>query len=162
MGGLARRHPPGAASPTSQEIPMADLKEARVPDIGGHDNVPVIEVLVKAGDTVAKDQSLITLESDKATMEVPAPFAGVVKELKLKVGDEVSEGAVIAIIETAGEAGSASPSPRGEGRGEGQASPESPAPSPAASPDAQSATGLPVSGGGPKASAPVGGRGVQP
>jgi pyruvate dehydrogenase E2 component (dihydrolipoamide acetyltransferase) len=77
---------------------MADLKEARVPDIG-HDGVPVIEVLVKAGDRVEKEQSLITLESDKATMEVPAPFAGVVKEMKLKVGDEVSEGAVIAIIE---------------------------------------------------------------
>ncbi|MFC4765765.1 dihydrolipoyllysine-residue acetyltransferase [Dyella koreensis] len=77
---------------------MADLKEARVPDIG-HDNVPVIEVLVKPGDKVAKEQSLITLESDKATMEVPAPFAGTIKEMKLKVGDEVSEGAVIAIIE---------------------------------------------------------------
>ncbi|WP_245187965.1 dihydrolipoyllysine-residue acetyltransferase [Frateuria flava] len=122
------------------------MREARVPDIG-HDNVPVIEVLVKVGDTVAKDQSLITLESDKATMEVPAPFEGVVKELKLKVGDEVSEGAVIALIET------------------GAAAPAAAAPSPAASPDAQSATGLPVSGGGPKASqqpAPVGGRGVQP
>jgi len=78
---------------------MADLKEARVPDIG-HDNVPVIEVLVKPGDKVAKEQGLVTLESDKATMEVPAPFAGTVKEVKLKVGDEVSEGAVIAIIES--------------------------------------------------------------
>ena len=75
---------------------MADLKEARVPDIG-HADVPVIEVLVKAGDRVEKEQSLITLESDKATMEVPAPFAGTVKEVKLKVGDEVSEGAVIAL-----------------------------------------------------------------
>ncbi|EIL89672.1 dihydrolipoamide acetyltransferase [Rhodanobacter fulvus Jip2] len=80
---------------------MADLKEARVPDIG-HADVPVIEVLVKAGDRVEKEQSLITLESDKATMEVPAPFAGTVKEVKLKVGDEVSEGAVIAIIEADG------------------------------------------------------------
>ena len=80
---------------------MADLKEARVPDIG-HDDVPVIEVLVQVGDRVEKEQSLITLESDKATMEVPAPFAGTVKELKLKVGDEVSEGAVIAIIEADG------------------------------------------------------------
>ncbi len=88
---------------------MADLKEARVPDIG-HDDVPVIEVLVKAGDRVEKEQSLITLESDKATMEVPAPFAGVVREVKLKVGDEVREGAVIAIIETDGEAGATAPS----------------------------------------------------
>ncbi|MFZ0870432.1 MAG: dihydrolipoyllysine-residue acetyltransferase [Rhodanobacter sp.] len=82
---------------------MADLKEARVPDIG-HADVPVIEVLVKVGDRVEKEQSLITLESDKATMEVPAPFAGTVKEMKLKVGDEVSEGAVIAIIEVDGAA----------------------------------------------------------
>ncbi|MES2310698.1 MAG: dihydrolipoyllysine-residue acetyltransferase [Pseudomonadota bacterium] len=104
---------------------MADLKEARVPDIG-HADVPVIEVLVKVGDRVEKEQSLITLESDKATMEVPAPFAGTVKELKLKVGDEVSEGAVIAILETDGAAVSASPSPPGgEGRGEGTISPSS-------------------------------------
>ena len=60
---------------------MAELKEARVPDIGGHDGVPVIEVLVKVGDSVAKDQGLVTLESDKATMEVPSPFAGIVREL---------------------------------------------------------------------------------
>ncbi len=77
---------------------MAELKEARVPDIGGHSDVPVIELLVKPGDTVAKDQGLVTLESDKATMEVPSPFAGVVKELKLKLGDAVSEGALVAII----------------------------------------------------------------
>jgi pyruvate dehydrogenase E2 component (dihydrolipoamide acetyltransferase) len=82
---------------------MADIKEARVPDIG-HADVPVIEVLVKVGDRVEKEQSLITLESDKATMEVPAPFAGTVKEMKLKVGDEVSEGAVIALIEVDGAA----------------------------------------------------------
>jgi len=78
---------------------MAELKEARVPDIGGYDDVPVIEVLVAVGDTVAKDQGLITLESDKATMEVPAPFAGVVKELKVKIGDALSEGSVVAVIE---------------------------------------------------------------
>jgi len=105
---------------------MANTIEIKVPDIGGHDNVPVIEVLVKAGDTVAKEQSLITLESDKATMEIPSSAAGVIKELKLKVGDEVSEGAVIAILETVGEADTASPSPpRGEGRGAGAGSPSS-------------------------------------
>ncbi|EIL97677.1 dihydrolipoamide acetyltransferase [Rhodanobacter thiooxydans] len=122
---------------------MADLKEARVPDIG-HADVPVIEVLVKAGDRVEKEQSLITLESDKATMEVPAPFAGTVKEMKLKVGDEVSEGAVIALIEIDGAAVSASPSPAArpegvplrveEGRGEGApgaVKPSAPAPAPA-------------------------------
>ena len=74
-------------------------REAKVPDIGNYTNVPVIEVLVKAGDTVGKDQGLVTLESDKATMEVPAPFDGVVKEVKVKVGDEVSEGMVVAVIE---------------------------------------------------------------
>ena len=86
---------------------MAELKEASVPDIGGYDDVPVIEVLVAVGDTVAKDQGLVTLESDKATMEVPAPFAGVVKELKVKVGDAVSEGSVVAMIEAEGDAGAA-------------------------------------------------------
>src|SRR5690606_697903 len=61
---------------------MAEIKEARVPDIGDYSDVPVIEILVAVGDTVSQDQGLITLESDKATLEVPAPFAGVVKELK--------------------------------------------------------------------------------
>ena len=98
---------PAAAAPAP--APQAGngsggVREARVPDIGGHSGVPVIEVLVKAGDRVAKDQGLITLESDKATMEVPAPFAGVVKEMKLKLGDEVSEGALIALIEAEGGA----------------------------------------------------------
>ena len=82
---------------------MAELKEARVPDIGGYDGVPVIEVLVAVGDTVTVDQGLVTLESDKATMEVPAPFAGVVRELKVKVGDEIGEGAVVAMIEPASD-----------------------------------------------------------
>ncbi len=80
---------------------MAELKEARVPDIGGHGDVPVIEVLVAVGDTVAKDQGLITLESDKATMEVPSPFAGVIRELKVKLGDNLSEGGLVAMIEPA-------------------------------------------------------------
>ncbi len=88
---------------------MAGLKEARVPDIGDYDDVPVIEILVAVGDTVAKDQGLITLESDKATLEVPAPFAGVVRELKVKLGDALSEGAVVAMIEAEGE-GDAKPS----------------------------------------------------
>ena len=88
---------------------MAELKEARVPDIGGHSDVPVIELLVKLGDTVAKDQGLVTLESDKATMEVPAPFAGVVKELKAKLGDSLSEGSLVAIIETTADVAAAAP-----------------------------------------------------
>ncbi|MDQ3269190.1 MAG: dihydrolipoyllysine-residue acetyltransferase [Pseudomonadota bacterium] len=83
---------------------MAELKEARVPDIGDYDGVPVIEVLVAVGDTVAKDQGLVTLESDKATLEVPSPFAGVVRELKVKLGDSLAEGSVVAMIEPADEA----------------------------------------------------------
>ncbi|GLQ48079.1 dihydrolipoyl dehydrogenase [Dyella lipolytica] len=105
---------------------MANTIEVKVPDIGGHDHVPVIEVLVKVGDKVEKEQSLITLESDKATMEIPSSAAGVIKEFKLKVGDEVSEGAVIAVLETSAEADTPSPL-RGEGRGEGATSPGAPA-----------------------------------
>ena len=84
---------------------MAEIKEALVPDIGDYSDIPVIEVLVAVGDTVKKDQGLVTLESDKATMEVPSSVAGVVKELKVKVGDSLSEGKVVALIEVAeGEA----------------------------------------------------------
>ncbi len=90
---------------------MANTIEIKVPDIGGHDNVPVIEVLVKPGDTVEKEQSLITLESDKATMEVPSSAAGTVKELKVKLGDEVSEGTVILLLETDGAAAPAPAAP---------------------------------------------------
>jgi len=88
---------------------MAELKEARVPDIGGYDDVPVIELLVAVGDTVQQDQGLVTLESDKATMEVPAPFAGVIKELKVKVGDKLSEGSVVALIEAGAAAAETKP-----------------------------------------------------
>jgi dihydrolipoamide dehydrogenase len=113
---------------------MASTIEIKVPDIGGHDNVPVIEVLVKVGDTVAKEQSLITLESDKATMEIPSSAAGVIKELKVKVGDEVSEGALIAVLEVADgaakaeapKAAAAAPSPAPAAA--------APAPAPAAAP----------------------------
>ena len=87
--------------------------EAKVPDIGNYHDVPVIELLVQPGDVVKKDQGLVTLESDKATMEVPAPVAGVVKALRVKLDDKVSEGAVIALIEAAevggGKATPASP-----------------------------------------------------
>ncbi|RUL76627.1 dihydrolipoyllysine-residue acetyltransferase [Dyella choica] len=123
---------------------MADLKEARVPDIGGHGDVPVIEVMIKPGDTVEKDQSLITLESDKATMEVPASFAGVVKEVKLKVGDEVSEGALIAIIEASG---AATPAPAAKAE---EPAAKAPAPAPAPVPQVK------------EEPAPIGGRSVLP
>src|SRR6266480_1829481 len=75
--------------------------EVKVPDIGDFKDVEVIEVLVKPGDAVAKEQSLITLESDKATMEIPSPGAGVVKELRIKLGDKVSQGSPILVLESA-------------------------------------------------------------
>lgn len=83
--------------------------EIKVPDIGDYSDVPVIEVLVAVGDSVVKDQGLVTLESDKATLEVPSSAAGVVKELKVKIGDNLSEGAVVLLLETEGEAAPAAP-----------------------------------------------------
>ncbi len=83
------------------------LIELKVPDIGGHENVDIIAVEIKAGDTVAVDDTLITLETDKATMDVPAEAAGVVKEVKVKVGDKISEGGLIAVIEAEGAAAEA-------------------------------------------------------
>src|SRR5947209_14006141 len=74
-----------------------------VPDIGDFKEVEVIEVLVKPGDAVSKEQSLITLESDKATMEIPSPAAGVVKELKVKTGDKVSQGMQILLLDVKDE-----------------------------------------------------------
>ena len=88
---------------------MANTIELKVPDIGGYDDVPVIELLVAVGDTVKKDQGLVTLESDKATMEVPATAAGKIVELKVKVGDKLSEGSVVAILEAEGAAAPAAP-----------------------------------------------------
>ena len=120
---------------------MAELKEARVPDIGDYEGVPVIEVLVAVGDTVAKDQGLVTLESDKATMEVPAPFAGIVRELKVKLGDNLAEGSVVAMIEPAAadEAPAAAPEARNGAAtsAKSDAAPSAPRPEPAATPDRQ-------------------------
>ncbi|HGO9068019.1 TPA: dihydrolipoyllysine-residue acetyltransferase [Neisseria meningitidis] len=85
------------------------IVEIKVPDIGGHENVDIIAVEVKAGDTIAVDDPLITLETDKATMDVPADAAGVVKEVKVKVGDKISEGGVILTVETGAAAAEAAP-----------------------------------------------------
>ena len=116
---------------------MADI-ESKVPDIGGHGDVPVIEILVAVGDTVTKDQGLVTLESDKATMEVPAIADGVVKALKVKLGDVVSEGALIAVIAasdsgTAVQSGAAA-SPPAPVATATRAEAAAPGPAPAASP----------------------------
>ena len=87
---------------------MSQLIDIKVPDIGDYKDVPVIEVLVKAGDHVEKEQSIVVLESDKATMDVPSSHSGVVKEVKVKVGDSISEGAVVLVLE---ESGAAAPAP---------------------------------------------------
>ena len=78
---------------------MSQLIEVKVPDIGDYKDVPVIEVMVKPGDTIEKEQSIVTLESDKATMDVPSSHSGVVKEVRVKVGDTISEGAVVVLLE---------------------------------------------------------------
>ena len=80
------------------------LVEVKVPDIGDFDEVAVIELLVKVGDTVKAEQSLITVESDKASMEIPSSTAGVVKELKVALGDKVKEGSVVLVVEASGAA----------------------------------------------------------
>ena len=101
------------AAPAAAPAPAAGVKEVNVPDIGG-DEVEVTEVMVKVGDKVAAEQSLITVEGDKASMEVPAPFAGTVKEIKVNVGDKVSTGSLIMVFEVAGEAGAAAPAAKQE------------------------------------------------
>ena len=129
---------------------MAEVKEVKVPDIGDFDDVPVIEVLVSPGDTVAEEDPLVTLESDKATMDVPAPFAGVVQELRVNVGDKVGEGSPLLLIEVGGngaaptpdtrdvkepgQAGAAETAVEAEAEGETEPAPEpTTAPEPAAS-----------------------------
>jgi pyruvate dehydrogenase E2 component (dihydrolipoamide acetyltransferase) len=89
---------------------MSKLIEIHVPDIGDYSDVPVIELLVKVGDVIEKEQSVVTLESDKATMDVPSSHAGLVKEIKVKVGDLISEGALVLVIESS-DAASSSPPP---------------------------------------------------
>ena len=119
------------------------IVEIKVPDIGGHDNVDVIAVEVKAGDTIALDQTLITLETDKATMDVPADAAGVVQEVKIKVGDKVSEGSVILTVETgvaAAEApAQAAPAATPAAAAPAPAAPAAPAPAAKPAPAASSA-----------------------
>ena len=83
--------------------------DIQVPDIGDFDEVGVIEVLVKVGDTIRAEQSLVTVESDKASMEIPSSHAGVVKELKVQLGDKVAEGSVLLSLEVAGEGAASAP-----------------------------------------------------
>ncbi|HEX7403924.1 MAG TPA: biotin/lipoyl-containing protein, partial [Usitatibacter sp.] len=122
--------------------------EVRVPDIGDFKDVPVIEVLVKPGDSVKKDDSLLTLESDKATMEVPAPSSGTVKTILVKVGDKVSEGVAILTFEGGAEAAKAAPA-----KAEAPAAKAAP-PQPKAAPQAAAAA-QPAASAAPVAASPA-------
>lgn len=124
---------------------MAEINKVQVPDIGGFKGVTVIEVSVKAGDTIAVEQTLITVETDKATMDVPAPFAGVVKEVKLKVGDKVSEGDLIALVEGS-VAKAAAPAPQATAPAPQAAAPVAAKPAPVVAPVV--ATPAPTPSGG--------------
>jgi len=112
--------------------------EVKVPNIGDFKDIPVIQLLVKAGDTVQKDDSLLVLESDKATVEVPAPAAGVIAELKVKIGDKVSAGTLVAMLE--GAAAPAVTNGNGKAKSASATASATPAPTPAASPTAAPAT----------------------
>ena len=114
---------------------MSSITEIKVPDIGDFKDVDVIEILVKPGDTVAKEASLITVESDKATMEIPSPAAGVVKELKVKIGDKVAEGSMILLLEESAGDAAAAPAAKAEA---------SPPPPPAASTPVAEPAPLPI------------------
>jgi pyruvate dehydrogenase E2 component (dihydrolipoamide acetyltransferase) len=121
---------------------MPDAVEVLVPDIGDFTDVPVIEVLVAPGDTVAEEDPLVTLESDKATMDVPAPAAGVVVELRVKVGDTVSEGTPLLTLSPDGVAPEHAPAPEAAVVAEASAEPQAPPePAPAAAPAAPSGNG---------------------
>ncbi|MGE5757622.1 MAG: biotin/lipoyl-containing protein, partial [Sideroxydans sp.] len=135
---------------------MAEVKQVLVPDIGNFKDVSVIEVAVKAGDKVSAEQALISLETDKATIDVPAPFEGVIKEVKVKVGDKVSEGSLIFLVEASGSAAqaaapAAAPAPQAAAP---VAPAPAPAPAPAAAPAVQAAPAAP-SGSGAHASPSV-------
>ncbi|MDO9405734.1 MAG: dihydrolipoyllysine-residue acetyltransferase [Polaromonas sp.] len=108
---------------------LADIK---VPDIGDFDEVTVIEILVKVGDTVKAEQSLITVESDKASMEIPSSQAGVVKELKIDMGDKVKQGSVVVVLESAGDAAAPAPAPAAAEKAAAPAQAAAPAPAAAA------------------------------
>ncbi|TDN69551.1 dihydrolipoyllysine-residue acetyltransferase [Paraburkholderia sp. BL10I2N1] len=137
-----------AAAPAAAPAAGGGVQEVKVPDIGDYKDVPVIEIGVKVGDRVEKEQSLVTLESDKATMDVPSPAAGVVKEIKVKVGDAVSEGSVIVLLESAGgAAAAAAPAPKHEVEPPSDA-PQAPAPAPAAPSALAQAPLIPAGEGG--------------
>ncbi len=140
----APKQEPAAEAPAAAET-AGGVEDIPVPDLGGASDVEVIEVLVNAGDEVAKDQSLLTLESDKAAMEVPSPVAGKVVAVKVKVGDKVSQGSIIFTMETKGGA-KAAPAPA-PAPAEAPKSAPAPSPAPAAAP-APAVAAQPVTAGG--------------
>ena len=132
---------------------MANLVEVKVPDIGDFNDIPVIEILVKPGDTVKKEDSLISLESDKATMEVPSTHAGVVKEVKVKLGDKVSMGSLVLVLEESASAAAVAASPS-SAPSPGTAEVKAASPSPQPSPKGEGANARPAEAMPPKA-API-------
>ncbi len=160
-GAVASPLPPGggqgvrevaAASPHPQSLSQGEREasstpvgvvEVRVPDIGDFTDVPVIEILVKVGDTVKAEDALVTLESDKATMDVPSPAAGVIQEIKVRVGDRLSEGALVLILAPVGAAPVAAPA-------------AAPAPAAVAAPAAASAPVAVAAAAAPVATPPAG------
>jgi pyruvate dehydrogenase E2 component (dihydrolipoamide acetyltransferase) len=122
--------PAPAAAPAAPAAP-GGLVDVLVPDIGDFDSVAVIEVMVKPGDTIKVEQSLITVESDKASMEIPSSHAGVVKEVKVKLGDKVSKGSLVAVVEAAGGAAAPAPAPAAAAAAPAPAAAAVPAPAPA-------------------------------
>src|SRR5689334_17551324 len=139
------------------------IVEVKVPDIGDFKEVEVIELMVKPGDTIKVDQSLITVESDKASMEIPSSHAGVVKEIKVKVGDKVAEGSIVLSVEEAEGAGAAAPAAAAPAPAAAAPAPApaaaapaaAPAPAPAAAPaPAPAAAPAAASSGAPAGPAP--------
>ena len=141
---MAAAAPAPAASAPAAPASGGGAVEVKVPDIGDYKDIPVIEILVKVGDTVKVEQSLVTLESDKATMEVPSSVAGVVKAIKVSLGDKVSEGVVVVVVEAAGAVAAAA-----------AAAAPAPAPAATAAPAAASPTPAPVVDPAAAALAPV-------
>ena len=144
--GEAPSSPPSSSNGSGDAV--ASVMEVAVPDVGDFSDIPVVAVLVAVGDTVSVEDPLVEIESDKATMEVPSPAAGVVKELKVKVGDKVSEGTVILLLETVGSAPAKAPAPQPAqaSSGDGEA--------PASAGDGAS-TPAPAASGGPIHASPI-------
>ncbi|WP_420064191.1 pyruvate dehydrogenase complex dihydrolipoyllysine-residue acetyltransferase [Pectobacterium colocasium] len=138
VAGAAPAAAPAQAAAQAATAPAASAaKEVNVPDIGG-DEVEVTEVMVKVGDKIAAEQSLITVEGDKASMEVPAPFAGTVKEIKISTGDKVKTGSLIMVFEVEGAAPAAAPAAKQEAAAAPAPAAKSAAPAPAAKAEGKS------------------------